>query len=106
MKNAKLPVISLIASLLIIAIAGGALLIGLSGFAGSYSDQKAAEVRETILSYVAQCYALEGAYPPDLEYLAEKYGLQLDKQRYIYFYELYASNMLPVVRVFPREAGD
>lgn len=106
MKNLRMPVISLIASLLIIAIAGAALLIGLSGYADGYSDQKVSEVRNTVLSYVAQCYALEGEYPPDLDYLAEKYGLQLDKDRYIYHYDMYASNILPDVRVFPREAGD
>ena len=27
-----------------------------------------------------QCYALEGAYPPNLEYLEDNYGLILDEQ--------------------------
>ena len=106
MKNAKMPMISLIVSLLVFAIAGAALLIGLSGYTDSYSDKKLSEVRDTVLSYVAQCYALEGDYPPDLDYLAENYGLQLDKERYIYHYDMYASNILPDVRVFAREAGD
>ena len=106
MKNVRMPVISLIASLLIIAIAGAALFIGLSGYTDSYSEKNVSEVRDTVLSYVAQCFALEGAYPPDLDYLAEKYGLQLDTERYIYHYDMYASNILPDVHVFPREAGD
>ena len=106
MKNAKMPMISLIVSLLVFAVAGAALLISLSGYTDSYSDKKLSEVRDTVLSYVAQCYALEGDYPPDLEYLAENYGLQLDKERYIYHYDMYASNILPDVRVFAREAGD
>lgn len=106
MKNIRMPIISLIASLLIIAIAGVSLLIGLSGYTDNYSEQKLSEVRDTVLSYVAQCFALEGAYPPDLDYLTENYGLQLDKEHYIYHYDIYASNVLPDVRVFAREAGD
>jgi type II secretory pathway pseudopilin PulG len=101
----KLPIISLLASLLVVAAAAAVLLIGLSGYTQGAADRQAAGVRDTVLAYVAQCYALEGAYPPDLEYLAEKYGLQLDTGRYIYFYNIYASNIMPDVRVFVREAG-
>ena len=106
MNHAKLPLISLIASLLILAIAGAALLIGLSGYTDSYSDKKLSEMHDTVMSYVAQCYALEGAYPPDLDYLAKNYGLQLDTEHYIYHYDMYASNIMPDVRVFTRKAGE
>ena len=106
MKNAKLPFISLVVSLLVIAVAALALLLGLSGYTNSYSDRQASEVRDTVLSYVAQCYALEGAYPSDLEYLADNYGLQLDLEHYIYHYDMYASNIMPDVRVFVRKAGE
>jgi hypothetical protein len=106
MIGRKLPLASLIASLLVIGVAAAALLIGLSGYADSYSENSLPEVRDTVVSYVAQCYALEGAYPPSLEYLAQNYGLQLDTGRYIYHYDLYASNIMPDVRVFLRKAGD
>ena len=106
MKNARLPFISLVASLLVIAVAALALLLGLSGYTSSYSDRQVSEVRDIVLSYVAQCYALEGAYPPDLAYLADNYGLQLDTEHYIYHYDMYASNIMPDVRVFVRKAGE
>ncbi len=106
MKNAKLPFISLVVSLLILAAAALALLFGLSGFTDSYTGRQVSEVRDTVISYVAQCYALEGAYPPDLQYLADNYGLQLDTEHYIYHYDMYASNIMPDVRVFERKAGE
>lgn len=106
MKNAKLPFISLVVSLLIIAAAALALLLSLSGYTDSYGDRQISEVRDTVVAYVAQCYALEGAYPPDLEYLAENYGLQLDTEHYIYHYDMFASNIMPDVRVFERKAGE
>lgn len=103
--NHRMPLISLIVSLLVIAAAAVALMIVLSDYTQGYSEKQTSEVRETVLSYVAQCYALEGAYPPDLPYLAENYGLQLDTEHYTYFYDLYAANIMPDVRVFAKEGG-
>ena len=106
MKNARLPFISLIVSLLIISAAALALLLSFSGNTDRYSDRQLTEVRDTVVAYVAQCYALEGAYPPNLEYLAKNYGLQLDTEHYIYHYDMFASNIMPDVRVFERKAGE
>jgi hypothetical protein len=53
---------------------------------------------------VSQCYALEGAYPPDLQYLVDNYGLILDERHYVYLYEIVAGNIHPIVGVqFPGE---
>ena len=43
-----------------------------------------------------QCYALEGAYPADMDYLYEHYGLAKDPGVIIY-YEYVASNLMPEV---------
>jgi len=48
---------------------------------------------------VMQCYALEGAYPPDLDYLAQNYGLILHTDQYVYQYEIVGSNIHPVIGV-------
>ncbi len=98
----KMPLVSLIVSLLVIAVAAVALLIVLTDYTQGYSENQTSQVRETVLAYVAQCYALEGAYPPDLKYLADNYGLQLDTEHYTYFYDLYAANFIPDVRVFEK----
>jgi hypothetical protein len=53
---------------------------------------------------VMQCYALEGAYPPDLDYLRQNYGLILDEKQYVYLYEVVAGNIHPIIGVqFPGE---
>ena len=51
---------------------------------------------------VTQCYALEGRYPPDLNYLTDRYGLLLDTDRYVYHYRLNGANLMPEILVFPR----
>ena len=45
------------------------------------------------------CYAAEGAYPSDLEYLTEHYGIVIDAERYAVFYEVFGENMMPEITV-------
>ena len=45
------------------------------------------------------CYAVEGAYPTDLEYLRTHYGLAYDQERYRVSYDAFASNLLPDIKV-------
>lgn len=45
------------------------------------------------------CYAAEGRYPESLDYLIERYGLQLDQSRYAVFYEPTGANLMPQITV-------
>lgn len=101
MKKLNLPLVCIIAAALIIAITGAVIFISVGDFGGGYPDTRAQELKETIISSIAQCYALEGRYPPDLVYLAEHYGLQLDSS-YGYHYDMFATNVFPNVRVFAK----
>jgi len=59
---------------------------------------------ETALRRAAvACYAAEGIYPPDITYLTEHYGIQVDSQRYIVHYEVFAENLMPQITVLQRE---
>ena len=55
--------------------------------------------REAVGRAVMQCYALEGSYPPDIEYLRERYGLVVDESRYYIYYEVVAGNIHPVIDI-------
>ncbi len=55
-------------------------------------------LRRTIVS----CYALEGRYPPSIAYLQEQYGLQVDEEKYIVHYEIFAENIMPDITVLER----
>lgn len=50
---------------------------------------------------VVNCYAVEGAYPSDVSYLEEHYGLIIDRQKYIVTYETIGSNIRPYCKVTP-----
>lgn len=47
----------------------------------------------------AACYASEGYYPPDLDYLKEHYGLQIDEKRYTVLYRAFAENLMPEITI-------
>ena len=60
---------------------------------GSVSEStltKQQESLETALGRsISQCYAVEGCYPPSLEYLEQHYGLLYDKNSFFVDYEYY-----------------
>ncbi len=62
----------------------------------SYSTPEELEV--IINNALIECYAVEGAYPSDLDYL-KKYGLMLNEEKYIYNYTVSKSYELPTVSV-------
>lgn len=45
------------------------------------------------------CYAAEGIYPPDIDYLKEHYGVQVDETQYVVFYTAFADNLMPDITV-------
>lgn len=56
-------------------------------------------LEEALRRSCVACYAAEGAYPPDLDYLKEHYGLQVDEARYIVHYQAFAENLMPDITV-------
>ena len=57
------------------------------------------QLEDAVRRSAVACYAAEGIYPPDLEYLEEHYGIQVDRERYTVVYEVFASNLIPDVTV-------
>lgn len=74
-----------------------------SGVASNVAiEQGAVTLRQTVLDSAMQCLALEGAYPPTLEYLEREYGLVINRDDYVVTYVAYASNVMPSVQVVVR----
>lgn len=71
---------------------------------GNTSMDKQQESLETALTRsVSQCYAVEGTYPPSLEYLVTHYGLTYDSDVFLVDYEYYGSNLLPDITVLRKQ---
>ena len=56
-------------------------------------------VERAVIDAAVTCYAIEGAYPKELQYLIENYGLFYDHEHFVVFYDSFASNITPEVRV-------
>ena len=59
-------------------------------------------VRDSVKNAALTCYAVEGVYPDDLEYLREHYHLSYNEEKYHVFYEPLASNLMPYIKVAER----
>ena len=74
------------------------------------SNSNASEQRESLETAIdrciVQCYALEGTYPPSLEYMEKNYGLTYDEDRFFVDYVSIGSNLYPDVTIIEKEEGD
>ena len=69
------------------------------GGASEKADSSAAATLEKAIKRAAiQCYAIEGFYPPDVDYLEENYGIIVDP-RFIVEYRSFSGNNLPGIKV-------
>ena len=59
-------------------------------------------VRDAVKNAALTCYAVEGMYPDNLEYLREHYNLSYNEERYHVFYDPLASNLMPTIKVAER----
>lgn len=68
------------------------------------TERRQRENLETALNRsIAYCYAVEGAYPESLSYLAEHYGLTYDHDRFFVDYRILGANLYPDVTILEVE---
>lgn len=65
--------------------------------------EELSSAQNAVMKSAVQCYALEGRYPPTVEYLKENYGLFVNEDKFIIHYRAFASNIIPDIEVLPRD---
>lgn len=90
-------------SLVIFGAGIGLFLHGVNGFSERAKLEGAETLRRAIARACVQCYAIEGRYPPNVQYLETEYGILIDEDRYAVFYSGFASNVMPDITVVPVE---
>lgn len=92
---------------LMLPVAAVALLLWFSTAVDSLnsgrSEEDLRQLEETLRRGCAACFAAEGVYPPNLDYLKDHYGLQIDEERYTVYYSAFAENLMPDVTVLENE---
>ena len=83
----------------VIAISAGAMI----SFAGRTGSREEENLKKAVTRASVQCYAIEGRYPPSVEYLEENYGVHINRKKYNVFYDGFASNVMPEINIIPIE---
>lgn len=63
------------------------------------ADESAEQLDRSLRRAIAACYAATGAYPQSLDEIVERYGVQVDGERYHVFYMPVAENLPPELDV-------
>lgn len=62
-------------------------------------EQGRQQLEEALRRTAVSCYALEGFYPPGVDYMQKHYGISYDKESYTVHYEVFAANLMPEITV-------
>ena len=89
--------------LMVLLLAGVFMLV--SRLSSTQSSAQTQFVQDAVRNAALTCYAVEGAYPEDVEYLRQNYGLAYDQDRYMVSYDAAMGNMVPVIYVTEVEAN-
>ena len=95
MKNTLSTLIGLVVFVGIVAVTGA----GINGARNRNSEQQLMVQKKAIERAAVMCYALEGFYPPQIKHLEEKYGLIVDRDKFLVSYRTFGSNIRPEISV-------
>ena len=90
-------------TLVVAVILIAAVMIMIHSADENLDGERLSQLEEAIRRAAVSCYAIEGFYPADTDYLVENYGLIIDESKYTVFYDAFASNILPEITVHPNE---
>lgn len=79
-------------------------LSSLGGLTRGYTREGRRQLEEALRRAAVACYAAEGVYPPTLEYLTQHYGVQINEEQYVVYYEVFAENLMPEITVLEKES--
>ncbi len=102
MRRRKSAVMSALRALLVPVCAAAVVIIFAAAVDSLDSGRQQEEIgrlEESLRRACVACYAEQGVYPPDLDYLTEHYGIQIDDGRFTVRYDAFAENLMPDITV-------
>ena len=101
LKNSWNMVKGCLVSAAVFGVGVGVFLNGVASMSNRMNQEGTETLQSAIARASVQCYAIEGRYPPSVQYLEENYGIRIDRNRFRVFYEGFASNIMPNITVIP-----
>lgn len=93
-KKIRLPIIAFIILFLIFYDAIGSV-------DETTAKQQHNHLVKSLQRNISQCYAVEGTYPPSLDYIKENYGLTYDDNLVFIDYQFIGTNIYPDITIIP-----
>ena len=78
------------------------LVAGIFYISNMGNEQGIKLTREAAVRTAVECYAIEGIYPPNVQYMEDNYNLRYDKTKYYIHYDAFASNIMPTIEVYEK----
>lgn len=75
---------------------------GISTISDGTRKRQRESLENAITRSITHCYAIEGTYPANLDYLKKNYGLTYDENLFFVDYQAIGSNILPDVTIIER----
>ena len=95
----------LVITLVSFGIALCVLISGLTNISARNEQAQATALKASVLRATLTCYAIEGRYPQDAEYLHVHYGLLYDRSHFIVTINTFSENLLPDISVMVQGGG-
>lgn len=96
---------SLARKVLMITAAAAALTLfsyAVNGLDSGQQQEYLSQLEDALRRSCVACYAVEGRYPPSVDYLESHYGLQINHEQYIIHYTIFAENLMPDITVLEK----
>ena len=94
-KFRHIPGLSIVFLALLLSI----LIYGVSYISEATVKEQQHSLETALQRSVIQCYAVEGTYPPSLDYIKTHYGLTYDEDTFFVDYTIVGSNLLPDITI-------
>ena len=78
---------------------------GVSSVSDTTYEKQYESLESALQRSISQCYAVEGTYPPNLEYIISNYGLIYDETLFYIDYRPIGSNIMPDVTIIKKAGG-
>lgn len=96
----------LLGYVLVLAAILGIFIISINHLYENSGEDGARLLTEAVSKTAVHCYAIEGQYPKDTEYLEENYGLSYNHDKYTVHYDLIGANLMPSIFVTESDLND
>lgn len=99
MKHIRKYILSFLSFILLFSL----VCVGFLSIQDRTSIHEKESLQKALYRGMMECYALEGYYPSDIDYLINNYHIIYNQDRFDIQYEVIASNIMPNITIIERE---